>query len=748
MFFQPARKTNSNYFAINSFDSLNESETAFQMPTGARGLLVVKVGHPNSQGTLIGSVFPSEILSRRSDDDEDFDMEDFSFNDSMNSPTLDNLEPSPDLYNKDRSSDSANSLNPACYTAQFIDVDPVDGISLRNFHIQISKWAAVSDICLYVSDEILRPRMLAFARLMAQAQKNIQQNNPGLPQYSTFIVEDPIERFLDESRHIMAIPARGIEYNEDQVKMRNWDSNFLLHEGVEMAMMSSASPIGGESDPASRIWLGNVSDYENHFEAVWEYIWNGDKKQARSQPNVPGNEDLAMTSLHKALETNWTLYVRCTPGVAMPSLSDLDDLIRKTLAGDLDNVPCTISDDDPTTYSTGANRWHKTTIEFPSSGTITAATLSESDVYSIISMCKLLYVRGRGMHKGRPTSALIFCTDGYTESSVLALCYIMYAKGLTAPEAWVYIHKQCFRPLFTFPTDPQLVFKLQNALLRYSPAVPGSLYDENYGAVYKMDTTISGSVENTFNSSSPRSITDKANAPIFEEEPNGKPRPIAPEQLPAEDRWFASFDGSFPSLILPHMYLGSLAHANNVQMLVRLGIKRVISIGEPLNWVNYNSSDEDEYMEGMDELEDPNSKRIQVVENPHPGISKVLFVKNVQDDGIDSLTEFLWACLDFLDEGQSSKEPTLVHCRVGVSRSATVCISEVMKRLSVGLPRAYLFVRVRRLNVIIQPHLRFMFELAKWEERHRRSGKGWLREVDWPILCREIAVMNRAYIPS
>lgn len=48
-----------------------------------------------------------------------------------------------------------------------------------------------------------------------------------------------------------------------------------------------------------------------------------------------------------------------------------------------------------------------------------------------------------------------------------------------------------------------------------------------------------------------------------------------------------------------------------------------------------------------------------------------------------------------------------MHCRVGVSRSATICIAEVMNELGLSFPRAYCFVRARRLNVIIQPHLRF-----------------------------------------
>ena len=55
----------------------------------------------------------------------------------------------------------------------------------------------------------------------------------------------------------------------------------------------------------------------------------------------------------------------------------------------------------------------------------------------------------------------------------------------------------------------------------------------------------------------------------------------------------------------------------------------------------------------------------------------------------------------------------LIHCRVGVSRSATVVIAEIMNRLKINLPMAYLYVRVRRLNIIIQPNLRFMYELFK-----------------------------------
>ena len=86
-----------------------------------------------------------------------------------------------------------------------------------------------------------------------------------------------------------------------------------------------------------------------------------------------------------------------------------------------------------------------------------------------------------------------------------------------------------------------------------------------------------------------------------------------------------------------------------------------------------------------------------------------------------------------------------------------------MRRTFLSLPRAYLFVRARRLNVIIQPNLRFMYELMKWEElefarnlEQRKldpfsdksdvafSGE-YKRELEWAWLCKEIADLNKTY---
>lgn len=125
-----------------------------------------------------------------------------------------------------------------------------------------------------------------------------------------------------------------------------------------------------------------------------------------------------------------------------------------------------------------------------------------------------------------------------------------------------------------------------------------------------------------------------------------------------------------------------------------------------------------------------------------------------------------------VDRGRRLGTATLVHCRVGVSRSATICIAEVMRSMGMSFPRAYCFVRARRLNVIIQPHLRFAYELLKWEEllrSHQESkdhgnytltadgkeddesssdGQGIKRELEWGEIAREIAFMNKPYSSS
>lgn len=205
-----------------------------------------------------------------------------------------------------------------------------------------------------------------------------------------------------------------------------------------------------------------------------------------------------------------------------------------------------------------------------------------------------------------------------------------------------------------------------------------------------------------------------------------------------EPDWLPGLDGSFPSRILNYLYLGNLGHANNPDLLRELGIGQLLSVGETAAW---REGDLEKW-----------------------GEDNVCMVQGVQDNGIDPLTDEFTRCLDFIERGRQNGTATLVHCRVGVSRSATICIAEVMRTFGMSFPRAYCFVRARRLNVIIQPHLLFAYELLRWEEELRQAEQAeqdeaqdqqqqqqklqrstMRRELDWGDITREIALMNRPY---
>ena len=87
-------------------------------------------------------------------------------------------------------------------------------------------------------------------------------------------------------------------------------------------------------------------------------------------------------------------------------------------------------------------------------------------------------------------------------------------------------------------------------------------------------------------------------------------------------------DGSLPSRILPYMYLGNLSHANNPSLLAAMGIKRVLSVGEPVSW------------------SDGTSKSW--------GAGNVMFIDRVQDNGVDPLTDEFDRCLEFIGEFTSN----------------------------------------------------------------------------------------------
>ncbi|KAJ8105731.1 hypothetical protein ONZ43_g7307 [Nemania bipapillata] len=515
---------------------------------------------------------------------------------------------------------------------EFVEMDPKEGFSVRNFHIQAAKTAVTSDIIVYGDDaHIVRTVGWRIAAAQVKWRERHRSQGPRLPEYNTFVCVAPFTEFEKRYGDLVAVNSSGL--------LTGAVLDFFYQERTEMYAMTKASEI------SKNVWLGPTPE--------------------------PGSEE----------ERQYDVLIEC---------SDVGRLNPAALRAIAEK-----------SHSDAKHR----DLDFPSSGSIPVPTWSHAEADGILDTCHWIWHLSHGTLPAdavdtdmdgdvsmsdaphtpetndlRPRKILIHCADGYTESTMLAIAYFSYSTGRPVADAWLDLHTVMKRNFFAYPTDVALLTAIAPRLLRESPV-----------CVDKDLSEITAMVQN-------------------------------------EPKWFASLDGSLPSRVLDYMYLGNLGHANNPDLLKALGITQILSVGETAMW-----------REG--ELEEW-------------GPDNVLAIQGVQDNGIDPLTNEFEKCLEFIDRGRRKGTATLVHCRVGVSRSATICIAEVMRSLNMSFPRAYCFVRARRLNVIIQPHLRFAYELLKWEELLQATRQGDSstselekagRELEWGEIAREIALMNRPY---
>ncbi|KAI1780582.1 hypothetical protein F4818DRAFT_435782 [Hypoxylon cercidicola] len=561
---------------------MSRSKAVRQIPCCLRGVSVVKADGELSVARLKGAIAPSEFMQPGSD-------------------------------------------------GEFIEVDPKEGFSVRNFQIQAAKTAITSDIIVYGEDAGV-VRKVGWE--IASAQAKWRRKHDTIPRYNTFICINPFSEFEKNHGEIVAVNSEG--------RLTGAVIDFFHQERLEMYTMTKATEI------SYNVWMGPT-------------------------PESSGEE-----------EQQYDVLIEC---------SDLGRLNPSALQAIAE--------------SPADGTRHPSYLDFPSSGSILPPTWSHGEADGILDTCKWLWHLSHGtlppksdmtdvdgdsnmsdaseateVESGsRPRKILIHCADGYTESTMLGIAYFSYSTGRPVPDAWLDLHTMRKRNFFAYPTDVSLLTSIAARLLHESPVCADMSLSEITSLVRK------------------------------------------------EPRWLASLDGSFPSRILDYMYLGNLGHANNPDLLKAMGINQILSVGETAMW-------RDGELEAW-------------------GTDNVLVVEKVQDNGIDPLTKEFEKCLDFIERGRRNGTATLVHCRVGVSRSATICIAEVMRSMNLSFPRAYCFVRARRLNVIIQPHLRFAYELLKWEEmlQNRRqgaenaqgaTGEG-RRELEWGEIAREIALMNRPY---
>eukprot|EP01062_Namystynia_karyoxenos_P018630 TRINITY_DN16952_c0_g1_i1.p2 TRINITY_DN16952_c0_g1~~TRINITY_DN16952_c0_g1_i1.p2 ORF type:complete len:359 (+),score=81.46 TRINITY_DN16952_c0_g1_i1:90-1166(+) len=87
---------------------------------------------------------------------------------------------------------------------------------------------------------------------------------------------------------------------------------------------------------------------------------------------------------------------------------------------------------------------------------------------------------------------------------------------------------------------------------------------------------------------------------------------------------------------------------------------------------------------------------------------------SVTDSPAADILSELPACCEFIDDSRKVRRGCLVHCRLGRSRSATVCAAYLIARGGAGADDAV--ATVRRARPSSQPNAGFVRQLALWEE--------------------------------
>ncbi|KAF9342963.1 Dual specificity protein phosphatase 10 [Mortierella sp. AD094] len=165
-----------------------------------------------------------------------------------------------------------------------------------------------------------------------------------------------------------------------------------------------------------------------------------------------------------------------------------------------------------------------------------------------------------------------------------------------------------------------------------------------------------------------------------------------------------------PVCVLPNLYLGAEHNATDIRTLQRLGITFVLNVAIEI------AQEEEGSLMSMS-MGKMNEKAGEVVRG---GVQfKSLAWTHHQKNLLrDFPTAF--ALIDEALARNNGNGKALVHCQLGVSRSASLVIAYVMRSLGLGLTEAYDFVKQR--SGVISPNMSLMYQLSEYEKSLKNPG--------------------------
>uniref|UniRef100_A0A8C6V0U6 protein-serine/threonine phosphatase n=1 Tax=Neogobius melanostomus TaxID=47308 RepID=A0A8C6V0U6_9GOBI len=154
------------------------------------------------------------------------------------------------------------------------------------------------------------------------------------------------------------------------------------------------------------------------------------------------------------------------------------------------------------------------------------------------------------------------------------------------------------------------------------------------------------------------------------------------------------------TLIFDHVYLGSEWNASNLEELQETGVGYILNV-------------------------------TREIDNFFPGTFNYYNVRVYDEDATDLLAHWN-ETYNFIVKAKKNHSKCLVHCKMGVSRSASTVIAYAMKEYGWSLEKSYNFVKQKRS--ITRPNAGFMKQLAEYEgildASKQRHNKLWQPDLD------------------
>uniref|UniRef100_A0A8C1B2H6 protein-serine/threonine phosphatase n=1 Tax=Cyprinus carpio carpio TaxID=630221 RepID=A0A8C1B2H6_CYPCA len=155
-----------------------------------------------------------------------------------------------------------------------------------------------------------------------------------------------------------------------------------------------------------------------------------------------------------------------------------------------------------------------------------------------------------------------------------------------------------------------------------------------------------------------------------------------------------------PTEIFDHVYLGSEWNASNLEELQNSGVRYILNV-------------------------------TREIDNFFPGLFEYHNIR-VYDEEATNLLEYWNDTYKFISKAKKAGVKCLVHCKMGVSRSASTVIAYAMKEYSWDLERAFDHVKERRS--VTKPNPSFMKQLEEYQgillASKQRHNKLWRSHSD------------------